>query len=87
MPFALNPTVNKCNLTQVRDREDEEHHYNELQASMQERACDAANVDDTKSETEYDSADTSISSDGELNVDCEERFSSRHTNEGAFAYM
>ena len=80
MPFALNPAVNKCNLAQVRDREDEEHHYSELQASMQERACD-------ESETDYDSADTSISSDGEQNVDCEERFSSRHTNEGAFAYM
>ena len=45
------------------------------------------NDTETKSSDESQDEETPDSDNSEMNVDCEERFSNRHTKEGSFAYI
>jgi hypothetical protein len=69
-----------------RDREEERHHVYEVQASFVEIQGVQEGSGDTDSDPENDSEEDGSGS-SELNADLEERFSSRFTHEGSFAYL
>lgn len=79
---------------QVKDRDDEEQHVHDLHETYQDLTLsetivstdeiddiDAKNTDESQDEDALDSENS------EMNAEIEERFSSRFTKEGSFAYM
>lgn len=83
-----------CLVCQVSEREAEDEHVEFLQQSQHdlEHAQDVKSSGDEMSDKETDEGSgtewhDAPDEEGEMNADIEERFSTRYTQEGAFAYM